>query len=88
MKKRGKRSGYKGWIRKSVKEYDLHLTKFGRKIGYAKIIRSEEKWCAELKTDISGVYFHAIRSQPFTHFSDALNWLNARRKEISKALFG
>lgn len=90
MAGRGKRSGYKGWVRKSVKDYELYLSKpLGRKMGVAKITQaSGGKWIATIQTDIKGLFSTPVSSPPFTHFTEALSWLNIRRKKVSKELFG
>lgn len=88
MLKRGKRSGYKGWIKKTIKEYELFLSKRrGRKIGTARIFRAAGKWYAEVQTDIKGLFETSCRSPPCEKFTEALDWLNKKRKQISKSLF-
>ena len=88
MTKRGKRSGYKFWVRRSVKDYELFLTKTGKSIGQAKIIAKGDKWVGEISTDIKGVFSKPTRSRPYRYFNEALSWVNKQRRAVSKQLFG
>ena len=88
MQRRGKRSGYKGWVRKSVKNYELYLRKTGQKIGYARIFKSGEKWVGEIYTDVKGLFSQPKHSDSYQYFHEALDWVNAQRKFVSKKLFG
>ena len=88
MPKRGKRSGYRGWVRMSVKHYELYLRRGGQSIGYGKIVQQGDKWFAEIYTDVKGLFSQTARSEPCKCFSDALTWLNSKRKFVSKKLFG
>jgi hypothetical protein len=88
MPARGKSSGYKGWVRVNAKEYELYLSKFGKKIGYAKIHNDANKWFVDVQTDLRGLHIEGTRSPPHTTFKSALAWLNKERKYISRKLFG
>lgn len=88
MSKRGKRSGYKGWLRKNVKCYELCLRKGGQSVGYARIVQQGEKWYGEIYTDIKGLFSQPQKSEPYKYFVEALSWLNDKRRFASKKIFG
>jgi len=83
----GKRKGFKGWKRINSKEFTFHLNKnFRVTRGEAVILQKHGKWYGRIHTDVRGVFFKPAVSPPFPIFTDALKWLNKRRREVSKEL--
>jgi hypothetical protein len=89
MAGKGKSKGFKGWKKISRVQFELYAGPRRKlKVGHAHVVRSGNRWYAEIETNIIGIYSEGLRSPLLDKFDDAVNWMNSHRKIVSKKLNG